>query len=303
MHLRKKPLLVALLSAWSLAALPATAQTTLRYKFKEGDALKYVVEQKMKMTMSIMGKDIDMNMDQSSEMGWSVGKVNDKGDAEITVKFGRSKMSMNSPMGKVEVDSNSTQQPDDQFGQILYKVVKGLAEMEVTATVSPLGEFSDLKIPDKSLKALQNIPGGEAFGDLLSPDGLKRMMSQSGIVMPKEPVTAGKTWNSKNEMKLPFGKMIAEIEYKYAGPTEKDGRTLEKITLKPKAEIQPGKDAPIAMKVKSQEGTGTALFDNAAGKLIEVSNQQNMEMEADNMGIAFTMRMTQATTMRLVEKK
>jgi uncharacterized protein DUF6263 len=303
MHSRKILLVVALLSAWSLAALPASAQTTLRYKFKDGENLKYVVEQKMKMTMSIMGKDIDMNMDQSSEMTWAVGKVDDKGNAQINVKFGRSKMNMTSPMGKVEVDSNSTQEPEDQLGQILYKVVKGLSDMEVSATVSPLGEFSDLKIPEKALKALQNIPGGEAFGDMLSPDGLKRMMSQSGLVMPKEPVTAGKTWNTKNEMKLPFGKMVAEIEYKYAGPVEKEGKTFEKIFLKPKADIQPGKDAPIAMKVKSQEGKGTALFDNTAGRLIEVTNQQNMEMEAENMGIAFTMRMTQATTMRLVDKK
>lgn len=298
-----RPIALAMvgLAAWSMTAAVATAQTTLRYKYKEGDTLKYVLEQKMKMNMNVMGNDIEMNMDQSSDMTWSIGKVDDKGNAKITVKFGRQKMSMKSPMGNVEVDSNSTQEPDDQLGQILYKVTKALAGVEVSGTVNPQGEYSDVVVPDKALKEFQELPGSANFGDMFSPDGIKRMLSQSGLIMPKEAVSKGKTWKNKTDMKLPIGKMIAEVEYTYNGPDEKGGRTLEKIALKPKATLEPDRNAPIAMKLKSHSATGTAYFDNEAGRLQEVTTQQTMEMEADVMGMAFTQKMVQTMTMRLAK--
>src|SRR5262245_18721146 len=289
------------LAAWSLTAATASAQTTLRYKFKEGDTLKYVLEQKMKMTMNVMGNDIEINMDQSSDMAWSIGKVDDKGNAKITVKFGRQKMSMKSPMGNIEVDTNNSQEPDDPLGQTLYKVTKALAGVEVSGTVNPQGEYSHVVVPDKALKEFQELPGSANFGDMFSPDGIKRMLSQSGLIMPKEAVSKGKTWKNKTEMKLPIGKMLAEVEYTYNGPEEKGGHTLEKIALKPKATLEPDKNSPIAMKLKSHSAKGTAYFDNEAGRLQEVVTQQTMEMEADVMGMAFTQKMTQTMTMRLAK--
>lgn len=302
MHTRRTCFALAFVAAWSLSAAAGSAQTTLRYKFKEGDKLRYVLDTKMKMSMNILGKVIDMTMVQDSELTWNVQSVDDNGNAKILVKFGRSKLSMDGPTGKTEVDSQGGQEPEDAVGQVLYKVIKGLAGMELTGAISPTGEFTDIKIPESSLKGLQNIPGGDAFGELFSPDGLKRMLGQSGLAMPKDAVSKGATWKNKSEMKLPIGKMIAEIDYTYGGPIEKDGRTLEKITLKPKATIEPDPNAPIAMKLKSQDGTGTALFDNKAGRLLEVVQNQTMEMEAEVMGMTFSQRMVQTVTMRLADK-
>src|SRR5205807_1173100 len=126
-------------------------------------------------------------------------------------------------------------------------------------------------------------------------------MSQSGLIMPKEAISKGKTWKSKSDMKLPIGKMIAEVEYTYAGTEDKDGRSLEKISLKPKATIEPDPNAPIALKLKSHEGKGTAYFDNTAGRLLETTVQQTMEMEAEVAGMAFTRKMVQTMTMRLAK--
>jgi hypothetical protein len=44
-------------------------------------------------------------------------------------------------------------------------------------------------------------------------------------------------------------------------------------------------------------------LDNHAGRLLEVSNQQTLEMEAEIQGMTFTQRMVQNVTLRLVEKK
>ena len=293
--------LVAVLAGWSLTAAGADAQTTLRYRFKEGETLKYVRDQKMTMTRNVMGKDLETTVEQASDLTWTVRSVDAQGTAKIAIKFGRNKMTMNTPMGKIEVDSNSTEEPDDEAGKIFYKVIKGLSGLEVSGAISPTGEYSDIKVPEKALQDLQNIPGAENFGDMFTPDGLQRMLSQSGIVVPKEPVSKGTLWKGKSELKLPFGKMLVEAEYTYAGAVEKDGRSLEKITLKPKATIAPNPNAPFTIKLKSHEAAGTALFDNNAGRLLEVTERQTTEMDVESMGVAISQKMVQTMTMKLAK--
>src|SRR5581483_1081125 len=75
--------------ALALLAGPANAQTTLRYKFKDGEKLQYVMDQDMKMTMSIGGMDIEMKMKQGMDFNWDIGKVDDQGNAQVRVKVGR----------------------------------------------------------------------------------------------------------------------------------------------------------------------------------------------------------------------
>jgi hypothetical protein len=285
------------------ATTPAAAQTTLRYKFKEGETLNYAMDQKMKMTTGVMGKNIDMNMDQNATMSWKIDSVDSEGNAKITITFGRMKMSMDTPMGKIEVDSQDTDGPDDPVGKALFGVVKAMAGMTVNGTISPRGEISDVKVPEKVAKQLANLPGAEQMGDMFSPEGLKRMMGQSGLVLPKEAVSKGEKWSHKIDMKLPFGKIDAEFNYTYEGPTEKSGRNLEKIALKPKLSIDPDPNAPFAMKMKSQKGDGHALFDNQAGRLAEVAINQTMEMELEIMGQTVGQRIVQNVTTRLVDKK
>src|SRR5262249_52966644 len=160
---------------------------------------------------------------------------------------------LDAAMGKVEVDSENAQEPSDRIGQMFHRVAKGLAGVEATATLTPWGEYTNVKIPETTLKALQNIPT-EALGRTFSAEGVKCMMCQTGLVMPKEQVNKGKSWKNKTEMKLPFGKMLVETDFSFDGSTEQDGRTLEKILLKPMAKIEPDPKAPFAIKIKSQEG-------------------------------------------------
>jgi hypothetical protein len=290
---------LAALAAFTLAAGPAAAQTTLRYKFKEGETLNYAMDQKMKMTTNIMGKAIEMNMDQTAQMTWKIGAVDSDGNAKLEIKFGRTKMSMDTPMGKVEVDSDKSDEPDDPLGKILHTVIKTMAGLTVTGKISTRGEITDIEMPAEVAKKLQGLPGAEALGDTFSPDGLKRMMGQSGIVLPKEPVDKGAAWKNKVDMKLPIGKIIAEIAYTYEGPA----KNAEKIALKPKMSIQADPNAPFAMTMKSQEGSGHAYFDNQAGKLREMVMNQTMEMEIEIMGQTLSQRMVQNVTTKLVDKK
>jgi hypothetical protein len=277
----------------------AQAQTTLRYKFKEGEKLEYVVDQDQKMSMSINGMDIDMKVKMVMEMDWQTLKVDNQGAAEVKVVISRVKMAMDGPTGNVEVDSKDKEEPGDPIGQIFAQIVKAIGGMEMTFTSDATGDLRDTKISEGTAKKLKGIPGIDKLGgDMFSPDNMKSMMA-SNMVLPKEPVSKGKSWTQKTNQKLPFGKLTGETTYTYEGEIEKNGKKLEKIAVKPDIKIEPDPNSPIQIKVKGGSGKGTTLFDNTAGRVIESTNEQKMEMELEIGGMTINQNITQTTTMRL----
>ncbi|MCS7046922.1 MAG: hypothetical protein NZO58_11245, partial [Gemmataceae bacterium] len=78
---------------------------------------------------------------------------------------------------------------------------------------------------------------------------------------------------------------------------------LERIDLKPSFTLENKANAPVTITVKSQDGKGTAWFDNAAGRLREMVNHTVTELERDQMGLIIPLRSVQTTTVRLIEGK
>jgi Family of unknown function (DUF6263) len=282
------------LAALFVAAVPAQAQTTLRYKFKQGDKLDYVIENKMTMKIDLGGKEIEMAINQNMEMAWKVESVANDGKARIQQKLMRIQFSMDTPMGKIEYDSKDGKAPPGPIGETIAPVFKALSGLEFTLTMDPRGEISDVKVPKDLLKAVnaQQLPG---VGEMFTEDGLKKMMAQSGISFPKDAVTKGKTWNQKLGFKMPFGEMKMDNVYTYEGTVQKGDRKVEQVSLKPTISLKPDENAPVAMTMKDGGGKGTAYFDNDAGKLVEMSMVQNMVMEAAGQ----TIRMVQNVSMKL----
>ena len=298
---RRSPITLLVCFLVGAVAGPVQAQTTLRYQYKEGETIPYTVDQNMKMSMNIAGKDLDITMDMGMEILWKVKKVHEDGKAEMGFKFTSAKVTMDTPMGKVAVSSNDDNEPDDQIGQIMYKMVKGLAKIEMTGLQSPTGELTDVKIPDKALAELKKLAaaGGPA-GNIFTADSLKSMVGgSSGLVLSKDPVSKGKSWSHKTSTKTEIGDTNVNMKYTYEGSKDE----LATISLKPSMEIKPKEDSPIAMKIKSAEGKGKALFDNKAGQLREITMTQVIDMEAEVMGMAFSQKMTIDTKMKLGKMK
>jgi hypothetical protein len=295
MHLRNRCVLLAGLIL-AAGASAASAQTTLRYQFKEGDKLPYVMEQKMKITMNILGMDIETKMDMLLEMSLNVVDVNKDGSVQMQFKVNSAKMNMDGPMGRIEVDSKDKLEPDDPVAKILSQVVKALGAMEMTGQMLATGETKDVKVSEATVKALQAVPGADKAGDVANADSLKAMLSS--IVFPTEAIDKGKTWTNKTESKTKFGHSITENTFTYEGTTEKDGATLQKISLKPNIKIESDPKAEIKINVKDVKGTGQILFDNKIGRLIESTTTQTTQMQINAGGIDIDQRVEQTTTLR-----
>ena len=275
----------------------ASAQATLRYQFKEGQKLEYVMEQKMKMTMNINNMDIDTKMDMTNDLLWKIISLNSDGGAKVQIKVTRAKLSMDGPTGMVQVDSDQKNEPDDAIGKLFSQIIKASAAMEMTGTMLPTGEMKDIKVSDATAKALKGIPGADKFGDVANPESLKSMMSN--LVFPPDAVAKGKTWSNKNEMKTALGKTVIDNTYTYEGIVQKDGAKLDKISVKPAIKIEPDPKSPVKIEVKETKGSGQILFDNKTGRMIESTGNQTMQMQLAIAGMNLTQTIDQNTTIRL----
>src|SRR5262245_14836894 len=213
---------------------PAQAQTVLKYKFKEGEKLAYVMDQKMNMQMDVAGQDISIAISQVMDMDWETGAVDKDGKALIKQKLGRIQFTMEGgAIGKVTYDSKDGKLPCGPVGDIMGPLFKALEGAEFSMKMSPTGEISDVAVPEKLAKAMKNLPAG-AGADLFSEDALKKMMTQSGLVLPAKGAEQGKAWEQTTEMNGPprsSMKMVDALEHARATGTAET--SLEKGPMKP----------------------------------------------------------------------
>ena len=292
MHRFIRPLLFAsaLLVAWTSGA---QAQV-MRYQFKEKDKLFYTIEQKTKSTAGLMGVDIVSQISANMSMYYEVVKVDSQG-AQVKIKFTHSKMTLDSVIGVVEADSRNKEAPNDPAARMLAQVNKAFASMEISATMLPTGELKDVKVSEETVKAMRAIPSADKFGDLGHPDNFKDMLSS--LVFPAGPVTKSKGWTRNTMSESPEGKVNTEHVFTLEDTIDQGGVKLEKISLKPKIKVEAKADA--AIKVKSIESSGHALFDNKAGRFVESVIQQTKRGQLDVMGIQLDNTSVQTTTIRL----
>ena len=84
---------------WSRSVRVATADTELRWKFKQGDKTQY--EMKTEMIQDTMAGDapVQAKMSQTMDMTWEVKSVSDDGTATLNQTIDRVRMEMTLPAG------------------------------------------------------------------------------------------------------------------------------------------------------------------------------------------------------------
>jgi len=283
-----------------LAASPSHGAELLRWKFKQGETIDYTMIQQMKMTMTIMGQNVETNMTQHLDMTWTVDKVADDGNATLTQKITRMKMIMEGPQfGKVEVDSEKPG-GGNPFTDAMKKVIDSLVGGEFTVTMTPQGQVKDMKLSDTMKQALQAAGGGKMPGGF-SEDTFKQMTTQAGAFFPKKNVSKGESWSQKTDTDMPFGKMKAVSKLTYLGTESKNGATMAKLKLEPSFTLEPKPNSPFKVKMTDKGGKGTVYFDAAEGKLSSSVYTQKMQIELTTGGKTIDQNIDQ--TIRMERKQ
>src|ERR1043165_6501287 len=275
MQLNKRTILVVVFTTmFSVAG--AKGQTALRYQFKEGSETDYLFEN----TVNLEWRSTESKNQQivktkhTVHYSWSVLKVDGEGNANIHVKVVRAKMHMEA-QGEhidvnIEVDSDKKYNARDR--QKLYEgSVQRLAGSELTATVTPAGEWKDIKLTDRANQWLEKFRKDDRDAEL---NGLPKIKPVEAIIshmksvchpFPEDPVSRGYSWAKGLGDFNPHLKVTAH--YTCDGATKDFGGALEKISIKL---TSAGEPVP-PFKSQKVEGGGYILFDTTSGQMIKTS--------------------------------
>jgi hypothetical protein len=295
MPVRRTFALAAVLLATACAT--SSAADAPQWKFEQGQSNRYRMNQTMNMSMVVGGNDVTNNIKQIIDMSWTVREIGDDGSAILDQKIDRMRMTIEAGGQKVDVDSAAKEEPKNQAA-MLAPMLKAFTAKPFKVTMTPQGKITEVEVPEEMVEALKNTPGAAALGDMATPEGFKKMVTQAAFAMP-EKLEPNDQWTQKMEMQLPgIGKQIAETTYKYEGPKEIDGNEYEVFT--PSLDIR-YEGGATAVNVDDQKSTGQILFDREAGRLESSELKQNMTLTLSAGGQSIEQKLEQTIEMKWVK--
>jgi hypothetical protein len=281
----------------------ASAQgATLRWKFKPGQKLYYVMDQRS-VTLAILpgGEQMRTTLSQTIELTWTVKSVDPSGQAELTQTITRIRDQLEGLVGSYTYDSKEGGDPPGLIAAAKLPVFKALLGAEIPFKMNPRGETVEVRFPEALAKKLGELgPAAGAAGAMFTEDGMKEMISRSGLVLPEEDLAPGKSWTQQSRNASPVGTLILVSTYRYEGPAQSASTNAVKIALEIKADIQPAegdaRDNAGALKIKSQKSEGTYTFDNVAGHVVGSTQKESIEVAATvKVGLGATAREMEIT--------
>jgi hypothetical protein len=283
--------LALLLAAWAPGAAHSADEDALRYKFKEGDKLRYITEVRTAVEAKLTGDDVvKFNNILVTESTWQVTKVDKDGRAAVTVSLDRLRLTVDGPMGKLEYDTKDGKEPDEEFFRRMTENLKAVVGGQFTLTVDPRGQAADVKLLDKLAKISD-------AGDLM------KALVENLLPLPEGKAKKGDSWSQKTETTGPqVGKVAVEKKYVSEGPAERAGRKVEKVSIK-QTMTQDPKAAPAGVKATFDGGEGTAYFDRAAGRLLEMTVTQGLQTEAKVEDRTLTKKLKIVVTTKLADNE
>jgi hypothetical protein len=135
----------ALLATFLVAAACAADDADFRYKFKEGDKLRYMTEIKTTVESESDGETTPpVETTQTIEVTWDVTKVEKEGRATVTTTLDRARVVIQTAKAKSEYDTKTDKEPDNPILKRMAKPLKDLVGGLVTLTIETDGEVSDI---------------------------------------------------------------------------------------------------------------------------------------------------------------
>jgi hypothetical protein len=287
----------ALLAGFTIVG-PASAQTTLRYKFKLGEKLHYTVEQSTFMHTPTGA----MGMHAICDVAWEITAVDAAGNAKVDLKIERVQLIGQTPQRKMQIDSKDGKDPQGQEKELLGDLYAGFKGAEITMNTDSRGNVSEIHLPKALVAGARRVAAGVGMGESFNEDGLKRLFGLCGLSLPEGSIMKDQTWDHTVTIKFRGGNLKQDTKYTYQGQTERNGKKLETLSLKPSIKLEGGR-VTTRITIKKLETQGTAHFDNASGHLVDVNVKQQTEFEIGQEGLAAPRTVETIMSWKLVDNE
>jgi len=260
-----------------LAVTPAHAQVTLRYQWKQGEAVTYKTTLKTESTVSGMPNgDITLNQTMTQRIRLMPAAIAPDGTATLQQTIEAVSVEMTTPMGKVSYDSAEKAPADrDEASAAMATVYGGMIGATISVTMAPNGAIQRIDGAQKVVdRILQDVPQERATAQIaqslksvLSESAIRVSLEQSFPRLPPTPVKPGDTWTAQIALGNDVVGRITGTQTLTLKTVDANVATID-VALALKQESAPPM-GPSAMTVKlgDSHGAGSLTFDVAAGRI------------------------------------
>lgn len=247
-----------------------------------------------KQKIKVMGQEVTQDQSQTFVILWTPKPMKDK-DWVVDQKIVGVKMNIDIGGNKISYDSTAPNNPKNPMTDFFNQLMRE----ELTFTITPELKVKSIEGRQKFIKSLVDInPQMKGLLEaILSDEALTKMAEPTWWAFPKGGVIpAAKKWTEKSKLDLgPIGTYNTTFDFTYAGGEKIDIKTKLEYTAPSKKE-----GLPFIIKsanLKSDAGTGEAVFDKAKGRFSSTKLKMNLEgdlrIEVGNMETQVTLSQTQ----------
>ncbi len=269
---------VALLLAGPLTfTAPVGAESPLRYNFKEGEVVRYILEEKTNAEIGGQKMDMTTNMD----LKWRVDKVNKDGSVTMTQSIERVRMNGIIGESKTSFDSSVAAAPVDEEQKRLANTLNAFVGGEMILSLDAKGMIESVKFT----KALQDkldklAPDEQVVAKAFSEETVLRMIAGAFPPLPNEAPGSDKTWQSKLSTSVQgIAKKTLVFKHTYDGSITRGGKKIDKIVSVATIAFEDVVDPDVSFKITEQEVKCTAHVDRTLGRLIDSEYSQSETLE------------------------
>jgi Family of unknown function (DUF6263) len=261
--------LLFLFLAGSLTAGAAAAEISLVRKYVPETSATTHVQALTKQVLTLAGMDLETDVSQFIVATAKVGKREADGTLPIENIIEKMQSNMSLPGGnKIEFDSDT---PDKKADNVLLQPLVDILRVSAkTRSITRLDK-------DNQVAAVVFVDNpseqvSDEFKSLFDGEKRKKSVARELGTLPDKPVKPGDSWTRTSESDLGAGQTLTlETRYEYVGTQERDGKTLDYITLKVTdvsytMEAKP--NAVVSVKdsqLKIASSEGSLLFDRERG--------------------------------------
>jgi hypothetical protein len=254
---------------------------TIAWRAQQNQRWRVRMTHRMKTELQVGEKVTAVSILSAMELHWRVVHIDAEGAMHIDQSIERLILRTTEADGRtLSYDSASPDAASPELGEVA-DTLRPLLRSRVTLTLSPRGAIQDVQRDGETESLLRDLPEFARWRNLLTRDGIHRMLHRALGLLPDQPVAVGDVWEDNQQLETPLGPMTLADRFEYRGGVVEDGRPLDVIHRT--TTIRRGEPPFGALddppRQEPQQETGTFHFDTAAGRLVRSQNQHLWKSE------------------------
>lgn len=287
-----------------VATANCNAEVLLRWRLSEGAHLRVSLTQSIKSETSVGERTEAISFESRMETDWRIDRTDDDGSIHLTQSYERFRLKSDPPDAEPAVyDSSSADEPPDQMRPIA-RAMRPLIGLRTFLVLSERGEILEAIQPPETKSLLGDLPSTSRWRQMLTTEGMERVLQQALGLLPEGPVEMGDSWAHTRDVQSPIGPLRIESRYTYDGTVPSGERILQRIRGSTTTQFtERDTTGGASQTLRHRPQPALYLLDNDAGYLVESHVTQAVGSEVPYGDATVRVKTSGTVTLKIVSRE